>query len=1211
MAFSTQRSLASLPPAESGPRWKHDVFLSFRGEDTRKGFTSHLYHELHYWQAIKTFKDDRELDIGSRISPELLSAIRESQLAIVVLSPHYASSTWCLDELTKIIECMEARNAILPIFYEVNPSDVRKQRGSFAEAFTMHEEKFGEVDAEKVKQWRVALTKAANLSGWDSKNYKSERELIEDIVKYVWRKVHPNLKLLDSTEPLVGIDSTLQQLGLLLAQEANDVRFIGIWGMGGIGKTTIAKLVFQKISHHFELAKFLTNVREVSARHGTLVDLQKQLLSPMLKESITEVYDEMQGTLFTKNCLSNKKVLLVLDDVDQVNQLEKLAKREDWFGAGSRVIITTRDERLLVEHGIELIYKVEGLNDEEALELFSQNAFQKDQYDEGLLELSKSFVNYARGLPLALKVLGRSLYKRGRDEWISALGKLKKSPGREIFTSLKISYDRLDETDKDIFLDVAFFHKGKDKEELLEILDKTYDFSSLLGINVLIEKSLLTISKSLYNNSRTNVEMHDLIQEMAWEIVRQESPDEPGRRSRLCHHMDIFHVFINNSGTQALKGIVLRLPELEKAYWNCEAFSKMSQLRYVEFQNVNIPSGPSFLPKTLITLKWSWYPSKCLPYDFQLHFLTELKMPKSNLVQLWEGAQDLPNLKYLDLVYSENLTKTPDFTRTPNLKELVLRHCTDLVEIHPSIAMLKRLERLDLSDCTSITSLPTEFETDSLKFFSVKHCSKLKKIPEFGEQMKNLLQLWLSGTAIVKVPSSIDRQVGLKYLQLHDCESLLCLPNAICNLKFLLQLDISRCSKFEKLPENLGKMESLEYFRMNETSITDLPPSLSLLKDLQVLECRGSPIKKQDGGFWGLFVRKSPEPLGLVLHSLNGLRSLKQLDLSDCNICQGGIPDDIGCLSFVQQLDLSGNNFVTLPSSIKRLSNLHVFRLQRCQRLQQVPDLPSTSSLHISADDCISLVMLPQPSELRRSSIKSRGFSFTSANCFGLVDNEGCNNGIFSMLRRLASQGISTDYGNFSFNIVSPGSKISEWFAFQNEGDSLIVELPLPDSWRSSKWMGLAFCVMFADDPAASLEYDYSVIECSSEGIDSLSWQLGKKGNLVKDHFWVFYLHRQEYWNNTTASSHIRFSLQTYCRSNQVPLVLSIDELSKYGNLVTKGAYNVKKCGARLVFEDDLDELLNGTMNNILQPTSEYCDEEESGPGRSGISDNEYYSAEE
>ncbi|VVA41707.1 PREDICTED: TMV resistance, partial [Prunus dulcis] len=155
--------------ALSTPRWKHDVFLSFRGEDTRKGFISHLHHELDYWQAIKTFKDNRDLERGTSISPELLCAIEESQLAIIVLSPNYASSTWCLDELTKVVECMEARDTILPIFYGVDPSQVRNQTGSFAEAFTEHKEKL--ITKKKVEQWKADLTKVANLCGWDSKNF--------------------------------------------------------------------------------------------------------------------------------------------------------------------------------------------------------------------------------------------------------------------------------------------------------------------------------------------------------------------------------------------------------------------------------------------------------------------------------------------------------------------------------------------------------------------------------------------------------------------------------------------------------------------------------------------------------------------------------------------------------------------------------------------------------------------------------------------------------------------------------------------------------------------------------------------------------------------------------------------------------------------------------------------------------------------------------
>ncbi|XP_050385134.1 TMV resistance protein N-like isoform X2 [Argentina anserina] len=167
MALSTQVG-ASI---DSSFSWKYDVFLSFRGEDTRKGFTDHLHDKLR-WRGIRTFRDDPELERGTAISPELLSAIEQSRFAIVVLSPNYASSTWCLLELCKILECMEKRGTILPIFYEVEPSHVRHQRGSFAEAFSEHVDKFGE-DSKEVEKWRDALSKVANLAGWSSKDYRS------------------------------------------------------------------------------------------------------------------------------------------------------------------------------------------------------------------------------------------------------------------------------------------------------------------------------------------------------------------------------------------------------------------------------------------------------------------------------------------------------------------------------------------------------------------------------------------------------------------------------------------------------------------------------------------------------------------------------------------------------------------------------------------------------------------------------------------------------------------------------------------------------------------------------------------------------------------------------------------------------------------------------------------------------------------------------
>ncbi|KAG5223819.1 TMV resistance protein [Salix suchowensis] len=146
-------------------RWSYDVFLSFRGEDTRKNFTGHLHSALEQ-AGINTFRDDKKLPRGEEISPQLLRAIEGSRISLLVFSTNYASSTWCLDELVKIMECRQkTHQVVLPIFYDTDPSVVRKQTGSYAKAFDEHEKNFkGEM--EKVNRWREALTQAANLSGY-------------------------------------------------------------------------------------------------------------------------------------------------------------------------------------------------------------------------------------------------------------------------------------------------------------------------------------------------------------------------------------------------------------------------------------------------------------------------------------------------------------------------------------------------------------------------------------------------------------------------------------------------------------------------------------------------------------------------------------------------------------------------------------------------------------------------------------------------------------------------------------------------------------------------------------------------------------------------------------------------------------------------------------------------------------------------------------
>ncbi|WRX28848.1 NB-ARC - like 10 [Theobroma cacao] len=229
--------------------------------------------------------------------------------------------------------------------------------------------------------------------------------------------------------------------------------------MGGIGKTTLASVVYTQMSGDFEGKCFLDSVRE-GLMKSRLISLQAQLLSkifPGENFQFSSVYD---GIEIISRRLRHKKVLVVIDDVDNMQHFECLAAKRDWFGLGSRIIITTRDEHLLQAYGVDDMYKPTTLNASEALQLLSLKAFKSDTPKDDFMSLSKSFVQYAGGLPLALEVLGSFLCDRGAVEWRSAIDRLKSEHEEEIHNRLKISFDGLKETEKNIFLDIAHSSKG-------------------------------------------------------------------------------------------------------------------------------------------------------------------------------------------------------------------------------------------------------------------------------------------------------------------------------------------------------------------------------------------------------------------------------------------------------------------------------------------------------------------------------------------------------------------------------------------------------------------------------------------------------------------------------------------------------------------------------------------------------------------------------
>ncbi|CAL9004893.1 unnamed protein product [Prunus brigantina] len=424
----------------------YDVFLSFRGEDTRTNFTDHL-HEALVRKGIRTFIDG-ELVRGEEISPALVKAIEESRISLIVFSENYASSRWCLDELVKILQCKQSKQqVVLPIFYKVDPSDVRKQTSKFGDAFEgLIESKFKD-NEEKVLIWKESLTKAANLSGHTFKDGESEATFINNIVDGILRQVLRRTYWNVAEHP-VGIQSHVQDAKKLLDVGGNSRRIVGIWGTSGIGKTTIAKAIWNAIAHEFQGSCFLENVRE-----GSLVKLQKTLLHKYLGKKL-KIQSVDEGIGVIRERLRRKKILLILDDVDRLEQLDKLAG-DDCFGEGSRVIITTKNRRLLDNREIELIYEVKKLDYNQALELFSWHALGRSAPPKDDLKLAQRAIAFADGHPLALTILGshlRGIYIR---RWQVILDGYEGEPYTHIERILQKSYDALDDWAKDYFLDIA------------------------------------------------------------------------------------------------------------------------------------------------------------------------------------------------------------------------------------------------------------------------------------------------------------------------------------------------------------------------------------------------------------------------------------------------------------------------------------------------------------------------------------------------------------------------------------------------------------------------------------------------------------------------------------------------------------------------------------------------------------------------------------
>ncbi|KAI5342786.1 hypothetical protein L3X38_010662 [Prunus dulcis] len=446
---------------------------------------------------------------------------------------------------------------------------------------------------------------------------------------------------------------------------------IGIWGTSGIGKTTIAKAIWNAIAHDFEGTCFLENVRENSP-HGGLIQLQKTLLDKYLGKKL-KIQSVDEGIGVIKEQLRHKKILLILDDVNQLDQLDNLAG-VGWFGEGSRVIIITQDSGLLKCHGIELIYGVRKVFDYQALELFSSNAFGTNEPPNDYLELAQRAIAFADGLPLALAILGSHL--------------------------------------REYFLDIACFFKGEYEDYELQMVPKRF-------IEEFVDKALITIEWS-------KILMHDLLANLVKDIVHKESPNDPGQRSRLWFYEDVKQVLTESTGTRNIKGIMVKLPEAEITL-NPKCFSNMvprgvgyPALGRAPYVALVVPAYGELCDMTFpVFSEWARHRgdvrnSKGFVSDYG-------KIRGGSFqrgCQFLEKIPDLsgiPNIKYLHLSECTSLVEVDDSVGfLDKFVELDLDGCVNLARFGTRLR-LKSLETLRLWGCEWLESFPEiEVKMESL-----------------------------------------------------------------------------------------------------------------------------------------------------------------------------------------------------------------------------------------------------------------------------------------------------------------------------------------------------------------------------------------------------------------------------------------------------------------------------------------------------------------
>nr|QSS76855.1 flax rust resistance protein [Linum usitatissimum] len=896
----------STNPSGSFPSVEYEVFLSFRGPDTREQFTDFLYHSLRRYK-IHTFRDDDELRKGKEIGPNLLRAIDQSKIYVPIISSGYADSKWCLMELAEIVRRQEEdpRRIILPIFYMVDPSDVRHQTGCYKKAFRKHANKF---DGETIQNWKDALKKVGDLKGWHIGKDDKQGAIADEVSADIWSHISKENLILE-TDELVGIDDHITAVLEKLSLDSENVTMVGLYGMGGIGKTTTAKAVYNKISSCFDRCCFIDNIRETQDQKDGVVVLQKKLVSEILRIDSGSVgfNNDSGGRKTIKERVSRFKILVVLDDVDEKFKFEDMLGSPKDFISQSRFIITSRSMRVLgtLNENQCKLYEVGSMSKPRSLELFSKHAFKKNTPPSDYETLANDVVDTTAGLPLTLKVIGSILFKQEIAVWEDTLEQLRKTLNLdEVYDRLKISYDALKPEAKEIFLDIACFFIGKNKEEPYYMWTDC-NFYPASNIIFLIQRCMIQVGDD------DKFKMHDQLRDMGREIVRREDV-RPWKRSRIWSREEGIDLLLNKKGSSKVKAISMMPPWLSRDYvkyeFKSECFLNLSELRFFyaesrilltgDFNNLlpnlkwlelpfyyhgeDDPPLTNFTMKNLIIVILEY--SRITADDWggwrhMMKMAERLKVVRlffhygiwGGSVRLFGGWRFPKSIEVLSMIAIE--MDEVDIGELKKLKTLVLRSCKIQKISGGTFGMLKGLRKLSVGNNLEGTNL-REVVADIGQLSSLKVLkttgAKEVEINEFPLGLKEL-------STSSRIPN-LSQLLDLEVLAVYDCKDGFDMPPASPS-----EDESSVWWKVSKL-----KSLQLEKTRINVNVVDDassgghlprylLPTSLTYLEIYQCTEPTWLPGIENLENLTHLDVWDVFKTLGGDLDGLQGLRSLETL----------------------------------------------------------------------------------------------------------------------------------------------------------------------------------------------------------------------------------------------------------------------------------------------------------------------------------------------